>query len=132
MLIETLIPELSLAKPINPSNNIILEVIRRAIYDLSYVAPIEEILFRGLLWGYLVRVGWKEDKVFWFQAVLFWISHISRIEYPVSFFITIPISTIVFSILVRYSKQLFPSIIAHTVLNTLVPIVLFLLVRRLG
>lgn len=126
-LVETIIPELSFVDPTNLSNNLILEVMRKLIYELSYVAPLEEILFRGLLWGFLVRVGWKEEKAFWAQAILFWIGHMSRLGYPISFFITIPIGTLVYSILVRYSKQLFPSIVAHSILNTLLPISVYIL-----
>ena len=94
-------------------------LVRRIIYNLSFGALIEETLFRGVLWGYLRGLNWKENKIIWTQGILFWMAHLNEISNPVTFFIAVPIGTIVFSLLARHSKQVLPSIIAHTVMNTL-------------
>ena len=114
--IESLQPEFYSNLQISPSLSMVLS--RRIIFELSFGALVEEMLFRGVLWGYLRGLNWKENKIFWTQGILFWIVHLHQITNPVTFFITVPISTIVFSLLARYSKQVLPSIIAHTVINT--------------
>jgi membrane protease YdiL (CAAX protease family) len=104
-----------------PKGQFISEIYKSIIFSLSWLAPLEEILFRGLLWGYLIRVGWREEKILWFQGILFWLIHFQNIFNPITFFITIPLGIILYSILVKYSKQLSTSIIAHTVMNTFLP-----------
>jgi membrane protease YdiL (CAAX protease family) len=107
------------------SNSIILIVIRMVIYQFFLGTIMEEILFRGFLWGYLRRLGWVENKIFWGQGILFWLSHFSRIIIaPLTFFFTIPILTFVSSKLTKHSRQVFPSIISHTIINTMIPIIL--------
>jgi membrane protease YdiL (CAAX protease family) len=104
----------------------VLFAIRQFVYQFAFVSPFEEIIFRGYLWGYLRRFGWKENRILLVQAVLFWFVHLGYIKmYPITFFITIPIITIIFSLLTRYSKQVFPSMIAHTIINAITPIILF-------
>ena len=94
------------------------DMIRRAIYDLSFTAPIEEILFRGFIWGYLRKLKWDVNKVFWVQGVLFWFLHIGQITFPFAFFLSIPLLTYVTSELTKRSHQVSPSIIAHLIINT--------------
>jgi len=107
-----------------PSNNLVLASIREIVYRFSFVAPLEETIFRGFLWGYLHRLGWDEHRTFWAQAVLFWVLHFPKLFYsPIQFFIVIPIITLFFSLLVKYSKQLLPSIIGHTIINAIGPVV---------
>jgi len=108
------------------ADNLVLFTIRDAIYILSFVSPMEEVIFRGLIWGCLRRFGWTENRIFWTQAVLFWIIHFTRIASPITFFISIPIVTITCSLLARYSKQVFPSIVAHTLINITIPILVML------
>jgi membrane protease YdiL (CAAX protease family) len=83
-------------------------------------APLEEIVFRGFLWGYLRRFGWTESKIFFVQGILFWLCHLSRsIITPFSFFIGLPLLVFVTGKLVMKSKQLFPSILSHSIVNML-------------
>jgi membrane protease YdiL (CAAX protease family) len=108
-----------------PPGDLGLVLVRRLLYNLSFVVLLEETVFRGILWGYLRRFGWTENKAFWGQAILFWILHFWQIVNPITFFITIPLGTLAYSILVRYSKQLLPSIILHTILNTAGPFIVY-------
>jgi membrane protease YdiL (CAAX protease family) len=104
--------------------NMILVIIRGIIYQLSFVAPIEEILFRGLLWGFLSDLNWSENKIVWWQGILFWMMHFSRIGTPIALFFTIPLLTIISSQLVLRSRQVSPAILSHTIINTITPIFL--------
>jgi hypothetical protein len=45
--------------------------IRAFLQQLSFTTPSEEIMFRGFLWGYLLRYGYSENKSFWLQALHF-------------------------------------------------------------
>jgi membrane protease YdiL (CAAX protease family) len=106
------------------SHGMFWDMMRRAIYELSFVAPIEEILFRGFVWGYLRKLNWEVNKIFWVQGALFWFLHISRISSPLTFFVSIPISTYILSELTRRSHQISPSIISHLIINTVVSVLL--------
>ena len=122
-IIESFQPNMYIEMKVEP--NLGFYLIRDVIYNLSFVAIMEELAFRGVLWGYLRGIGWKESKIFWAQAILFWLTHIWQIFNPITFFITIPIGTIIFSLLTRYSRQVFPSIIAHTIMNTAGPLLVY-------
>jgi membrane protease YdiL (CAAX protease family) len=80
----------------------------------------EEFIFRGFLWGYLIRFGMTEWKLIVLQGIAFWFIHLGSITNPSAFFIVIPISTVLFSYLRKSSNSLFPPIIAHLLLNTLI------------
>ena len=41
------------------------------------------------------------------------------------FFITIPFGSLLYSLLARYSEQVLPSIIAHTLINAIAPILVY-------
>lgn len=98
--------------------NLIATCVGYIIREISTV-PMEEMMFRGFLWGYLSRKGWREKKIFWTQGLLFWLLHFLRIGMPFSFFIAIPLLTLLSSELVKRTKQLFPSILAHIVINSI-------------
>jgi len=98
-------------------NNMFSTVSGEIIVEWSFGALVEEILFRGFLWGYLKRKGWTENKVFWVQGILFWFFHISRIFTPFTFFIVIPLLTMIYSKLTLHSKQLYPAIVSHIIVN---------------
>jgi membrane protease YdiL (CAAX protease family) len=126
-VIETFQPGVFLGMQITPSLGIFL--IRDFINNLSFISLCEEVLFRGVLWGYLRGIGWNENKIFIGQGVLFWLMHFWRIWTPITFFITIPISTFIYSLLARNSNQIFPSVIAHTITNTIGPILVYYLLN---
>lgn len=106
-----------------PTLNLGLTGLRELIYNLTYVAPMEVVIFRGFLWGYLVLYGWPLKRVLVLQGVLFWLLHFPRD--PVTFFLIIPLITLLFSALVLNSRQLLPAILAHAVLNVLILLVVY-------
>jgi membrane protease YdiL (CAAX protease family) len=96
-----------------------LAIVRQIIYFLSVGVAIEELLFRGFLWGYLHRLGWTEKRVFWVQAGLFWGMHLAQLITPLNFFLAVPIAILAYSVLTLRSKQVFPSLLSHLTINTL-------------
>jgi membrane protease YdiL (CAAX protease family) len=105
----------------NAKFDILEKSIHDLIYNLSFVSVAEEMIFRGFLWGYLRLMGWSEKKAFVIQFVLFWAGHAFQITTsPLTFFISTPIISLVVSYLTYRSKQIFPSIISHTLYNTFI------------
>jgi len=104
--------------------------LRNFYYTLTFIAPFEEMIMRGIFWGQLRKWNIGENKIFWIQAVLFWFLHGLQIFTPISFFITLPIITLINSLLAKYSKQLFPSIVSHTLIDTLGPIFVAVISRK--
>lgn len=104
-------------------------MIQNLLFNLSFVAPFEEITVRGVLWGQLRKWQLGENKIFWVQGIFFWLLHFGQISYPTTFFITLLVSILIFSLLVRYSRQIFPSIVSHTLLNTSIPILVMFYTR---
>lgn len=102
-------------------------LIRNLIFQLSFIAPFEEITYRGILWGQLRKWNISENKIFWIQLIPFWLMHFDQI-----FTISSPLillAGIALSLLTRHSKQIFPSIIAHTLSNLLIPILVWIFLR---
>lgn len=90
------------------------------LYQLGYAAVSEEPLFRGFLWGYLQKAGWKSVWIWLFQAVLFSIGHIYYLKrFPISFWIIVPVGALVLGGLVWRSKTISSSLAAHATLNAL-------------
>jgi len=98
--------------------------IHNFLLNFSFVAPYEEIIIRCVLWGQLRKWDVDERKAIWVQGLLFWSFHIWQLATPITFLLGIPIAILIYSLLVKYSKQVFPSIISHTLINTLLPIVM--------
>ncbi|MBN2115753.1 MAG: CPBP family intramembrane metalloprotease [Anaerolineales bacterium] len=94
------------------------------LYTASFVAPYEEIIIRGVFWGQLRRWNISDNRIVWIQGFLFWLLHPWQILTPVTFFLTLPALILILSSLVKYSKQLFPSLISHTLINFLSPILI--------
>lgn len=93
-------------------------------YTLAFIAPYEELVLRGVLWGQLRKWNISEVKIAWIQGLLTWLLHFWQLTNPITFFIAIPIQTFILTTLVKSSKQLFPSIISHSLVNLLLPIVM--------
>jgi membrane protease YdiL (CAAX protease family) len=105
-----------------------LDFVQRFIKNFTSVAPIEEIIYRGFLWGLLLQFGWGETKVIFIQAGIFILAHLSRaLVSPITFFATIPIFTLLLSLIVYKTKQVFWAIIVHTVANVIPPVLLTLI-----
>ncbi len=78
----------------------------------------EEVIFRGLLWIYLVSVGLKGYQIIFTQGVLFWLSHLYYFKSdPATFWFWLPLISIMLGIIVWRSKTVFPSIIGHYLYN---------------
>jgi membrane protease YdiL (CAAX protease family) len=99
-------------------DNLVLTATREINYQFSFAAILEEFLFRGFLWGYLKRKGWKESKIFWAQGILFWLLHFSKLLVtPFTFFLILPVTTYISSKLTMHSKQIYPAFLSHAVIN---------------
>jgi membrane protease YdiL (CAAX protease family) len=89
------------------------------LYELSSAAVPEEFIFRGLLWGYLVRRNGKVGQAWVIQGLAFWLFHLEQMKAaPFVFWIIIPLCTALYSVLAWRSKGLTASILAHGVLDT--------------
>ncbi len=104
-------------------NNLTVYYLRNVFYEISIVAPVEEIIFRSLLWGALIEMGISEKRTVYIQGVLFWFMHGWQNITPITWLISISLSAILFSQLTKNSKQVFPSIISHSLINFMFPIV---------
>jgi membrane protease YdiL (CAAX protease family) len=112
------------------SRGFLWNAVRNTLFDLSFGAPLEEITMRGLLWGQLRRWGWTDKRIFWIQGILFWLLHFWQLlSNPLAFITIIPIMTLIFSLLVFYSKRVFPSIIFHTACNALITLFVQLYIK---
>jgi membrane protease YdiL (CAAX protease family) len=97
---------------------------------LSFVSPYEELIYRSILWGQLRKWGWTNKKILLVQAILFWLVHFwEAFSNPFTFFILLPITILVTSLLVYYSKQIFPSILFHTACDALVVMIVRFFMR---
>lgn len=97
--------------------NLVVIAVSEIVREFSFGALPEEVLFRGFLLGYLIRKGLPEHRALWIQGIIFWLLHASRIFSPFTFFVLIPLFTVLYSKLTSYSKQVFPAVISHTLVN---------------
>lgn len=88
-----------------------------------FVAPIcEEILYRGLLWGALARLGLRKWPIFAITTVIFALFHFEPARFPLLLIVAVPIG------LARiYSRGLLAAIVAHQINNILPGIGLYLI-----
>lgn len=98
------------------------------LFNIGLSAAWEEMFFRGLLWGYMNKMGINIKYSFVIQFVLFWLWHYEGVKSDASFFISLPLEIFVQSFLAYKSKQLTPSIISHALYNTIAPILWRLLI----
>jgi membrane protease YdiL (CAAX protease family) len=89
-------------------------------YQLGYAAVSEEPLFRGFLWGFLLKSGWKNIWIWLFQAFLFVLGHLFYLQtYPISFWVIVPFAALVFGAIAWRSKTISSSLAAHAISNAL-------------
>jgi membrane protease YdiL (CAAX protease family) len=100
-------------------NNLTITTIGLIIKELSLTSLPEEILFRGLIWGYLKKEGWGENRIIWTQGILFWFLHFGKLFTPFAFFVVIPVLTVIASQFTKRSRQIFPAVLSHTIMNTI-------------
>ncbi|NTV37092.1 MAG: CPBP family intramembrane metalloprotease, partial [Anaerolineaceae bacterium] len=86
--------------------------------QLGYAAVTEEPLFRGILWGILLKYGWKNGWILIFQTLLFMSGHAYYFgSAPLSFWIIIPAAGLGLGLLVWRSRTIASSLAAHAVGN---------------
>jgi membrane protease YdiL (CAAX protease family) len=121
IVILNIFDNLAIGAPIISSERSQFVLIGRSIiYNLSYVAPAEEFVFRGLLWGGLRRLGWSPQKSGMIQGVIFCLLHFQSANL-LTLLLIVPSATVLFSYLAYRSKSLFLSILAHAFLNAILP-----------
>jgi hypothetical protein len=94
-------------------------IFRWLVLELSFVTIIEEAYFRGLLFGFLMMIGFKENTALFIQAILFLGTHYMEVGDPVLFFVIIPLLTLSVTLVMKKYKMLFLPIMVHTTNNVL-------------
>jgi membrane protease YdiL (CAAX protease family) len=97
--------------------NLINYTINMLLFQFSFVTVIEEAIFRGLLFGFMVLSGFGENKALLVQAILFWGIHYMSVSNPLLFFLFVPLYTISITLIVKRYKLLYMSILMHTLVN---------------
>lgn len=88
------------------------------IYQIGYAGVIEEPVFRGFLWGYLLKLGWSDQRIWIFQAFLFTLAHIYYVNiYPILFFVVIPTGALVLGYVAWKSRSIATSMVTHGAMN---------------
>jgi hypothetical protein len=88
------------------------------IYQIGYAGVIEEPVFRGFLWGYLIKLNWSDRRIWLVQAGLFTLAHIYYINtYPISFFVIVPVGALALGYLAWKSRSVATSMVAHGMMN---------------
>jgi len=97
-------------------------------YYFSQTVIEEEFIFRGFIWGYLRRIGWKDIGICFFQAILFWILHFYRFNYKAGDFwgLRFFIASFIYGLITWKTRSITPSIMAHYSYNTMDAIVVYL------
>ncbi len=99
------------------------------MYQLGFAAISEEPLFRGFLWGYLRRLGWREIYVWLAQAALFMSAHLYfKDAVPFNFWIAVPAGGLLFGLLAWRSRSIVPGMMAHAAYNAGVYVILMKLI----
>ncbi|MBI4672316.1 MAG: CPBP family intramembrane metalloprotease [Chloroflexi bacterium] len=97
---------------------LVVPIARDLVYQMGYAAVSEEPLFRGFLWGYLRKMGWKDVWIWLFQALLFTLAHVYYINrFPLSFWFIVPIGALVLGLLAWRSRTIATSMAAHSAVN---------------
>jgi membrane protease YdiL (CAAX protease family) len=98
-------------------SNLLAIIVSVFVSQLSFVTVIEEAYFRGLLFGFMVINGYKENTALFIQAVLFWGIHFLDSSNPTLFFVIIPLGTLFMTLIIKKYRMLYLSITMHTLLN---------------
>jgi membrane protease YdiL (CAAX protease family) len=108
---------------IDPQNSlpifyILGEALLMVPYQIGYAAISEEPVFRGFLWGYLHKSGWRDVYIWLFQAILFTLGHLYYFNtLPISFWLIVPLGALVMGWLAWRSRSIATSMAAHGVMN---------------
>jgi membrane protease YdiL (CAAX protease family) len=101
-----------------PSSSVTVSAGLAFLYQLGFAAVSEEPLFRGFLWGYLRRLGWRQVWVWLLQAGLFMIAHLYFINaLAFNFWVIVPVAGLVFGWFAWRSRSIAPGMLAHAAYN---------------
>ena len=94
------------------------DVVLRFPYQIGYAGVTEEPMFRGFLWGYLRKAGWREIWIWLFQAGLFMLAHVYNLNNSqFSFWVIAPFGGLVLGLLAWRSRSITTSLAAHGAMN---------------
>lgn len=111
--------------PLNPDARLsvfstLLQGVAAIPYQIGFAAINEEPVFRGFLWGYLRKIGWRELWIWLFQGLLFVLAHLYYLNSaPISFWFIVPLIALVTGWLAWRSRSIATSMSAHGVINGL-------------
>ena len=89
-------------------------------YQMGYAGITEEIVFRGILFGWCKERNIKIWKYQIIQVLLFTISHIYYLKYnPMAFWISVPLIGLILGFVIIKTKNVAYSIITHGIVNGL-------------
>jgi membrane protease YdiL (CAAX protease family) len=101
--------------------------------NLSSAAVDEEPLFRGFLWGWLLKRGWRDGWILLFQAVFFWAGHLYYLgRMPLSLWVIVPVSGVALGLLAWRSRDIAPAMVAHGIIDGLTQALAGLGERKIG
>ena len=89
------------------------------LFHFSNAAILEEPIYRGFLWGYFRKKGWKNHYILLMTTLIFWLSHINFMDNPFSFLLFTPLAGLTFGILTWWSGSITSAIVAHSTLNSM-------------
>lgn len=89
------------------------------LIQMSNAAVWEEPLFRGFLWGFLRKGGWKNAWIWLFQALLFTFSHAYylRVEPLPVFFVRMMMPALLMGLMAWKARSITASMVTHGFLN---------------
>ena len=126
LIVETILHVLESPSHATLPPNLTFIIFYKSIYQLSFTTVIEEAYFRGLLYGFLVMNGVKENSALWIQAILFCLNHyLDIMQNPILFiFGVVPILAISTTLIIKKYKMLYQSIMIHTLTNVFEPLLI--------
>lgn len=92
--------------------------LRRFVLEIIPITIYEEVVYRGMLQMVLKDLGTGDFAAFTVQALLFWMKHINYLfASPISFWLFIPILSLILGYVVYRSKSLTLSTFLHILYN---------------
>jgi len=127
-IIERLIQDSVVINKIVINQKIVIYIVFIFFYYFSQTVLEEEFIFRGIIWGYLKRIGWKDGGICLFQAIIFWIVHFHHfmIREGDPFGFRFFIGGIILGLLTWITRTITPSIMSHFSYNTSDAVVVYL------
>jgi membrane protease YdiL (CAAX protease family) len=89
------------------------------LLQMTMAGVFEEPLFRGFLWGYLRRAGWKDVWIWPFQAFLFTLAHVYYLQTEAvgPWFLRIMLPALLIGFIAWRAKSIFASMVTHGFFN---------------